>query len=436
MDLAKTARECKSAAAKWLLRKAMSLWFSKWRDKVILPFMRSGLFEALFCRGGKDGGPNAAQMLFQRLLIRILRTPKVFLPHYASTLRVCVTYRCNLSCKACYARGLQKELGMDDIRLEDFARLVGRLKGTGWRSIRFLGGEPTIHPHFTEMLDMCYRAGIEVSMPTNNLFPAEVGEKLASPLVRDMAVNYSAVSSLDAEQKRIFSDNLEYMSRRSIPFSFSYILDPADSEDRLTALYADMRKYKPLYIRVSLELPAFSDTHFTFMFAETRKVLFSSVYRMLQNCAKLYVPFYIYRPIPLCLFSAEQREKLEKYSRFIFFTRCPLSFITENGYGMMLTVNPDLSTFPCASVFLKGPDIFSFKNRLAVNEFYADKLHAVLAAPLADACRTCSHHKKFLDIVNANKAMVKTGFHQTQVCQGGCVNLRCHDFTGQGCGQE
>ena len=420
----------------WLLRKCMRVWFSKWRHKAILPFMRSGFFRLLFRGNSVSGAPNYLQVIFQRVFVASLRNPKILLPLFIRSLRVCVTYRCNLSYKACYARGLLEEVGKTDMSVEDFTSLAGYCMERDWIRLRFLGGEPTVHPRFVEILDACYRRGIEISIPTNNLYSDEVAEKLDSRFVRDIAINYSAFLNGTAEQKKRFRKNLDHLRERGIPFSFSYILDAAGKDDSLESLYKDLEEYLPLYIRVSLELPAFSDRQFAFVPSEAGKFLFSRVYGMLERCAKIYVPFYIYRPIPLCLFSDEQGRRIAHYSNFIFFTRCPLSYANHNGYGMLVTVNPDLSTFPCASVFVKGPNILSFKDRRAVNDYYAEKLRPILETPLSDACGNCPHHEKFLGAVRRKEGPPQPIFNDRMICQGGCFSLRRHDSSLNTCRHE
>ena len=133
----------------WVMRRFIRVWFSRWRQKRLVPVMRSRLFRAVF-RGARDARPNYAQVLFQRVMGAALRSPKMLLGLFHNSLRVCVTYRCNLSCKACYARGLQQEVGREDMSVEDFDKLTDHALNLGWRKIRFLGGEPTIHPRFPE----------------------------------------------------------------------------------------------------------------------------------------------------------------------------------------------------------------------------------------------------------------------------------------------
>ncbi len=427
--------EARDRAELWAMRKFVRLWFSRFRQKRIVPFMRSRLFRRLM-DGGPDAPPNLVQVLFQRAMGAALRSPKMLLALFRQSLRVCVTYRCNLSCQACYVKGLLREVGTADMSVEDFDRLTDHALGLGWRKVRFLGGEPTIHPRFPEMLDICYRKRIDVSMPTNNLFPREVGERLDPLYIRDFAINYSAYLGGTPEQKRRFRANLDLLRERGVPFSFSYILKADGHDDGLAELYRDLAEYMPLYIRVSLELPAFSDEKFRFSLGEAGKTIFKRVHDMLVTCAKLYVPFYIYRPMPLCLFSNGQEKRLTHYSRYVFYTRCPLTFAARHGYGILATVNPDLSLFPCASVFIKGPSIMGIKDRLEIHEFYAEKLKPLFSRPLAEDCAACTHHEKFMAAVNRKNPLAPAIFNDREMCQGGCITMRCHDGGAGGCHNE
>ena len=419
----------------WAMRKFVRVWFSEWRQKRLVPVMRSRLFRALF-NSAPGAPPNRAEVLFQRGMGAALRSPKMLLGLFLNSLRVCVTYRCNLSCEACYAKGLLQAVGKADMSLEDFDRLTDHALELGWWKFRFLGGEPTIHPKFPEMLDICYRKRIDVSMPTNNLFPEAVGLKFDPRRVRDLAINYSAYVGGTPEQKRTFRANLDLLRARGVPFSFSYILK-ADGRDKgLEDLYRDLEEYRPLYIRVSLELPAFYDESFKFKLEEAGKTIFSRVHEMLVHCAKLYVPFYIYRPMPICLFTGEQERRLAYYSRYVYYSRCPLTFPGRHGYGMLVTVNPDLSTFPCASVFVRGPSIMEIKDRLEIHEFYADKLKPLFTKPLAEACAGCGHHARFMTAVNRRNLLAPSQFNDREMCQGGCISLRSHEGPGGGCYNE
>jgi hypothetical protein len=66
--------------------------------------------------------------------INVLNTRK-------DTLRVCITYRCNASCKVCYAKGLLEEFPRD-MRLDDFVYLIKWAKKIVGERLCFWEGNP------------------------------------------------------------------------------------------------------------------------------------------------------------------------------------------------------------------------------------------------------------------------------------------------------
>jgi len=82
-------------------------------------------------------------------------------PHY---IQLYPTLRCNLSCSFCFNRGLS---ALPDITLRDFERLVATIAGSGVRELDILGGEPTLHPGFTGMMDILYSSKVKTTISTN-----------------------------------------------------------------------------------------------------------------------------------------------------------------------------------------------------------------------------------------------------------------------------
>jgi len=66
-----------------------------------------------------------------------------------------ITYRCNLSCANCN-RSIARAPENLDISIDTIAEFVqvSLQKKIHWRRIRVLGGEPTLHPQFMEIIDL------------------------------------------------------------------------------------------------------------------------------------------------------------------------------------------------------------------------------------------------------------------------------------------
>ena len=122
------------------------------------------------------------------------------------------------------------------------------------------------------------------------------------------------------------------------------------------------------------------------------------------------------------MFSAKEWKRLKGAFPFICFTRCSLG--ARGDYSTGIVVNPDLSIFPCISVFLKGPNIFTFKDRKGISSFYKDKIKQMLSEPSMEFCETCIRHRKFIsDLERDTASDLKSTFSEA-LCQGGCLSFK------------
>ena len=310
---------------------------------------------------------------FLSFWISLVRNPDSIMKSRDRTLRVCITYKCNLTCKSCYAKGLINEIP-EDMNLNDFKRLVLWAKKNNFFTIRMLGGEPTIHPQFVEMLETCYQNLMFVSFSTNNLFLPHILAKLERFWMHIITVNYTVYTvenfKDDKRKTSLFKKNLEELNKRRIPFAFSYILGKQDGN--VQELLKDIENYRPNYIAITLEIPASSgQIHITEIINRSNSI-YAKISLIQETAIKLNIPFFVYRPLLLCMFAKEQWEKLRNIIPFTVFSRCPIGY--RDNYIRALTVNPDLTIFPCPSLFIRGPKIFSFKDRDTLNRFYKDRL--------------------------------------------------------------
>lgn len=362
---------------------------------------------------------NKIDHYFLSFRINLFRNPISILNQRDKTLRVCITYRCNLRCKYCYASGLTNEMPMD-MNLNNFNRLVIWAKNSGFLEIRFLGGEPTIHPQFIEMLEICYRKRMFVSIATNNLFLSQIISKLERFWLRDIPINY-ILGTLkdDSEKKALFKRNLEQLNRRKIPFGFIYILG-SQLDENWIEIFEDAEIYRPRYISLTLSIPGLvRETSISEILSKINSIT-NRIYKMQEICIKLGIPLIVYRPLLLCMFSQEEWQKLRNAYRFVIFSRCPVGY--RDNYARMLVVNPDLSIFPCVSVFIKGPNIFSFKDRNSISEFYKKKLKSLLSRPSMELCKDCNAHRKFVSSLGENKRLDSS--FDDGLCQGGCLSFK------------
>jgi radical SAM protein with 4Fe4S-binding SPASM domain len=91
------------------------------------------------------------------------RRMETFPPEY---IQLFPTLRCNLSCHFCFNKGVAP---VPDMEIDSFEKIVRRLKDRNIGQLDILGGEPTLHPEFREVVDMACRARVKTTVSTNGL---------------------------------------------------------------------------------------------------------------------------------------------------------------------------------------------------------------------------------------------------------------------------
>ncbi|MFH1415381.1 MAG: radical SAM protein [Elusimicrobiota bacterium] len=338
------------------------------------------------------------------------------------SLRICTTYRCNASCENCYARGLA-EGKSEDMSVEDFLRTVTWAKKNSFHTIRFLGGEPTIHPEIVKMLDICYKNKMFVSFATNNLFSEDVLDKMDSFWNTGVSINYNCRETLSEEKMRLFDSNIKKLKDRRIPFCFTYTF--SDREEDWTKFFSDIKQYRPGFVRTSLVLPDFDSKETGFGLLEYKKLLYNKLYRLQDELIEAGIPFFNFRPVPSCLLSDEHWKEIESIFPMLLYTRCMIGY--KGDFGLMLIVNPDMSTFACSSVFVQGKNMYDFKDREDVNDYFREALQLLYSTPAMKQCESCSDNANLVRSVNEEELINDSyKYFLDQVCQCGCLNFKWH----------
>ncbi|MFE1963242.1 radical SAM protein [Streptomyces sp. NPDC059479] len=77
-----------------------------------------------------------------------------------------MTRKCQLNCAHCYnASGPEGTHGT--MTREDWISVLEQAAAYGVRNIQFIGGEPTMHPNFTDLVDHALTIGLNVEVYSN-----------------------------------------------------------------------------------------------------------------------------------------------------------------------------------------------------------------------------------------------------------------------------
>lgn len=117
----------------------------------------------------------------------------------ATRIEIDITYACNLSCNNCNRSVEQAPTG-EHMSVEQIKYFIdeSKVKGSRWHRIRLLGGEPTLHKHFFQILEILreykrnFSPRTQIEVCTNGY--GEKVEQILSKIPHDVNVVNSAKS--------------------------------------------------------------------------------------------------------------------------------------------------------------------------------------------------------------------------------------------------
>jgi len=97
---------------------------------------------------------------------------------------------CNRSCSYCFAADTMNRPGADNsgVSLEQFEQSLDFLQQSGIPEARLLGGEPTIHPRFVEIVDRVQARGMQLLVFSGGMIPKSALDRLAEIPASDLRV--------------------------------------------------------------------------------------------------------------------------------------------------------------------------------------------------------------------------------------------------------
>lgn len=132
---------------------------------------------------------------------------------------VVISRLCNLSCPYCFAGEYMTRrdghTGTHFIDLAEFERKLDFLKRSGIKDLRLIGGEPTLHPQFSALVDLGHNRGFHVLIFTNGLLSEVQCRHLEGFCEKDctLLVNMNSQYSTDEQSADLQERRLAVMHR-------------------------------------------------------------------------------------------------------------------------------------------------------------------------------------------------------------------------------
>jgi len=237
-----------------------------------------------------------------------------------------ITNGCNLSCPFCFATEYRchpahaTTLSLSDLRQ--------RMTFVGTDTTRFCGGEPTLHPEFSEMLGLALaRPGGRAFVMTNGLWPRTVRDCLLglSRTARQRITflfNVLAPSMYTTAQRSILEDSLTAVLPETVTLGITLYQHDTDC----TYLLELAERFNIGSLRYSVAAPNITDPT-TWLLEPQRDfpLLAQAVTRLLRDARNLGIRVQSdCGYLPPCVFDAEQLEEIGHHEAVTFRCHGPL----------------------------------------------------------------------------------------------------------------
>lgn len=227
---------------------------------------------------------------------------------------IMLTYRCNLHCSYCFANEFVNKQNTD-ITFENFEKAISFLTKTGSSHIGLIGGEPTLHPKFGEMMErLISNERVDgITVYTNGLLLQHYIPLLTDPKVR-ILINCNSPAVIGERAFQTIRNNLDKLItekgiRDRINLGINLYSDDMDYEYMVELL----KRYALHRVRISVTVPDFSACGKVDVleYFKSRKQFLLGFLRVMDSIQ--VVPYYDCNKPPYCIWTDEEKKWLESY---------------------------------------------------------------------------------------------------------------------------
>ncbi|MFH1396974.1 MAG: radical SAM protein [Candidatus Omnitrophota bacterium] len=330
-------------------------------------------------------------MFLDNYLFDIRRKSLFFIEeHYpALPLIVALTYKCDMGCFYCYAKGLDTTY-KEEMYIDNFIELIKWIKKQQICKIMFVGGEPTQHSRFSEIAKLCTKNNLVCYMATNCAYSENINDVIAKN-IKVLFVNCS--TGYAATKKSDLLNKLRFLSRYGTKLILKVNISTANFGE--IDWIRDAAKELKARIRIGIinstvvkDGPAGIEKIRSFIFY---------IEGFARQCIRDKVYIYLARPLPRCFFNGDEWRRLR--GSILIKSKCFIGY--RGNYASRVVVNPDLSVFGCFNNLKRAESILNFSSINQLSIFYKDIFQ--------DKIKKCF-------LVNSKKCNNLIKF----VCSGGC----------------
>lgn len=299
---------------------------------------------------------------------------------------ILITNDCPRNCTFCFAKsrlgGRSEGDIMQFMSRADLRKVMDFLERSGEMNLRLLGGEPTRHPEFKEMVQEAIDRDFQVQIFSNLMMPQETADFLASPNIINR-IAFLANVSLQPDDEPADKEKVAYALEKigtrvhvgititSPEFEYDYLI-------RMIDQYKLKRR-----IRIGIAQPIVGEKNSYLAPQEYRKAG-KAIVAMAEECVKHDILIGFDCGMTLCMFSEQELGKLQLKSEGLRIVCEPI-----------IDFGPELDIWHCFPLSeIWNSHLQGFKNRNEIVRFYREKVARYKTFGCREECLSCIYLKR------------------------------------------
>lgn len=305
-----------------------------------------------------------------------------------------LTSKCNLRCSYCFANNMINQYNSTDITIENFQTAINFLTSNGKVKIGLIGGEPTLHPNFKEILNIVLQNELieTITLCTNGLILDPYIDLLNNSKIQ-ILFNCNQFPNISSNQEQQLYKNIEtYFSN---PKNIGTLgINIYDNDTNCIPIFELAQKYHQEVIRISLTVPSIDTCNKLsyFEYFNTRKVKLLELIKLSQ---KYHIKFSFDCDIPpMC----------ELYTNI----QLPYNIMSQaKGCSPIIDITPELEAVRCfGTSHLCKVKITNFSDLNSLYDYFIKTIDQPAAnIIIRDRCKQCQKRKNL-------------------ECFGGCIRFK------------